>query len=334
MDEKNEMSKELIEDARELGLLSCSPLPESNGESNADESAEKFLETVIEIAKRNQALALSLVASSMVLVEFRSSESGLHAFAVTEPRSGSDLRSCRTRLKNGRIYGVKTLITNAELAEDFAVLALDLDSANSDRPAGSTGLKSNPLKLCLVYRPGNESRIKVRKINVSAFRGSGIGVVKFDGVRVEEVVEDGAKAVVRILTHSRPLFSAIALGMAERCIETAANYAKRRKAFGKSVIEFQGLSFQLADCLADVEALRGLIYRAFRAGEEKAYLSAVCKLFAARAVKKCTDVCMEVLAGHGLVRGGYIERAYRDAKAFDVGEGTSEIMRLIISRKL
>ncbi len=301
MDRGNEMKIELIEKAKEFGLLNLKP------------EGEEFLKIVEELSKRNQSLALSLVANSMFLVEFEEwgSAETLHAFAITEPKSGSDLKACRTKLNDGKVYGVKTLVTNAELAESFAVLASE----------------SGRLKLCVVRR---DDKVKVRKLNVSSFRGSGIGVVKFDGAEAEDVKEEGTKAVMRTLTYSRPFFSAIALGMSERCLEVAINYAKRRRAFGKSVLEFQGVSFQLAECVTEVEALRCLISEALRKRE---HLSAVCKLFAAKTVKKVTDVCLQVLAGHGLIRGGYVERAYRDAKAFDVGEGTSEIMKLLISRR-
>jgi len=300
MDEKNEMSRELIEDAGDLGLLSRKP------------EGEEFYRTVVEIARRNQSLALSIVASSMVLVEFGDYTGRLHAFAVTEPESGSDLKVCKTRIRNGKVYGVKTLITNAELAEDFAVLAVDEDR--------------DKLKLCLVERSG----VSVRKLNVSSFRGSGIGVVRFEGARVVDEA-DGLKAVMNTLNFSRPFFSAIALGISERCLEEAINYARRRKAFGKPVLEYQGISFQLAECVAEIEALRALIEKAIKSRGET-QISAICKLFAAKTVKKVTDVCLQVIAGHGLVKGCYVERAYRDAKAFDVGEGTSEIMKLIISR--
>ncbi len=301
MDERNEMNAKLIELAEEAKLLN----PE------VDELPE-FCDKVRQVARANQAFALSIVANAMVSFASQLCQldmpSGLKAFALTEPSSGSDLKNISTTF-NGKVRGVKTLVTNAELAEVFAVLARE--------ESGYT--------LCFVS--GKDAEI--RKLNVSAFRGSGISAVKFDA-NVICKVDDGLKIALQTLNYSRPAFSAIALGISEECLNRALKYAYKRKAFGKSVLDFQSVSFALAECCAEVEALRAVVEKASR--KPDAYNSAVCKLLAAKTVKKVTDCAMQVLAGHGLVRGGYVERAYRDAKAFDVGEGTSEMMKLAISK--
>lgn len=303
MDDRNEMREELVSLADKLGLLKpeIKELPD-------------FCETVRRIAGKNQAFALTLVANAMSHFSLQLSKTeldlGLSGFALTEPGSGSDMRKISTRFENGKLWGVKTLITNAELAENFAVLAKSGDK----------------YLLCFVER----DEVLVRKLNVSAFRGSGIGVVKLRGARAEEVVEDGLKMASSVLNHSRPAFSSVALGIAERCLEIAVNYAKRRKVFGKTVFDLQKL--KLAECHAEIEALRSVIEKASRNPDPEN--SAVCKLLAAKTVKHVADCSVQVLAGHGLIKGCYVERAYRDAKAFDVGEGTTEIMKLILSKYL
>ncbi len=309
MDEKNEMSPELIKLAEKCDLL------------NPDvKNLNDFCEKVKEIAKRNQSLALSIVANSMTYFAlqlsgyqtgYQSDEKKLSCFALTEPRSGSDIKNLKTTFseKVEKVIGTKTLVTNAELAEVFTVLA--------KCESGSV--------LCIC-----SDCYEVRKLNVSCFRGSGISAVKFDN-KTEIVIKDGVKLAMEVLNYSRPAFSAIALGISEKCLEIAINYAKRRKAFGKRISDFQALKFSLADCMADVYSLKCLIEKA--SYKPDAFKSAVCKLVAAKTVKKVTDTALQVIAGHGLIRGCYVERAYRDAKAFEIGEGTSEVMKLIISRE-
>lgn len=303
MDKRNEMNKDLVNMAEKLGLLN----PEL-------EKLPEFCKIVSEVAKRNQALALSLVANAMTHFSLEISdvklELGFSGFAITEPSSGSDIKEISTKIKNGRLWGTKTLITNAELARNFAVLAKS----------------ESGYFLCFIDRDGTT----IRKLNVSAFRGSGIGVLKMDGVKARAVVEDGIKITSSVLNYSRPAFSSIAVGIAEKCLEVAVNYSKRRIVFGKTVFDHHKM--RLAECYAEVEALKAVIDKASRHPNTKN--SAVCKLLAAKTVKKVVDCSLQVLAGHGLIRGGYIERAYRDAKAFDIGEGTSEIMKLLLSRYL
>jgi len=138
------------------------------------------------------------------------------------------------------------------------------------------------------------------------------------------------------LSKSRVVFSALGLGIAERCLELAIKYAKERKAFGKIVAEFQGIQWMLAEVSAEIEAVKSLIYRTAKLAEDGdiTKLSAMCKLLIARTAKKAADIAVEIYGGHGLIRGSPVERAYRDAKALDIGEGTSEIMKIVIARQI
>jgi isovaleryl-CoA dehydrogenase len=130
-------------------------------------------------------------------------------------------------------------------------------------------------------------------------------------------------------------------GIAERCLEAAVRYAKGRSAFGKKVAEFQGIQWMLAELKAEIESLRSLIYHSARVadGDEKseldvATLGAICKLKAAKLAKRSSDVAVEIYGGHGIVSTSPVERAYRDAKLLDIAEGTSEVMKIIISRAI
>ncbi len=304
MDKKNEMNPELIRLAKKCGLL-----------NPKIENLLDFCKIVEDIAKVNQSFALSIVANAMTCFALDLSdiqpENELSSFSLTEPTSGSDIKNLKTFYDFKIVKGVKTLVTNAEMAKNFMVLA--------KTEKGEV--------LCLCKRKNN--CISVRKLDTTAFRGSGIGVVKFN-VEPEIVLKDGIRLSLNVLNYSRPAFSAIALGISEKCFEIALNYAKRRKSFNKKLIEHQAVKFALAECFAEIESLKSMVYKASK--KPNSVTSAVCKLLAAKTIKKVVDCTMQVLGGHSLVRGGYVERAYRDCKAFDIGEGTNEVMKIIISK--
>jgi len=329
MDEEDRMDSELIEMAFDSGLMAVT-IPEKYG--GLGKSFRDLCELAEELGKVNAGFAVSVAAHHMAANTINLSGSDelkekwlpklckkLAAFATTEPKAGSDLKSIELEAgEEGDFYilnGNKTLITNAELAEVFVVLA-----RCGDR-----------FSLFVVER---KDGIEVRKLNAGGMRGSGLASIRFNEVEVpkEDSIPNGLKAVMKTLTASRPVFSAIGLGIAERCIELAIKYAKERKAFGKSISEFQGIQWMLAEVAADIEALRLLVYNA--AEKCNAVSSATCKLFAAKTAKKAADVAVEIFGGHGTLRGAAVERAYRDAKMLDIGEGTSEIMKLIIAREL
>ncbi len=329
MDETDRMDPELIRTAFDYSLMGIT-IPERYG--GLGKGLSELCMVAEELGKVNAGFAVSLAAHHMAAnsINLNGSEElkekwlkklcrRLAAFATTEPRAGSDLKSVGLEArKEGDCYilnGNKTLITNGELAEVFVAL----------------GRCDDDFGLFVVER---KKGIEVRKLNAGGMRGSGLSSLHFNNVEVseEDLIPDGLEAVMSTLSASRPVFSAIGLGIAERCLELAIKYAKSRKAFGKRISEFQGIQWMLAEVATEIEALRLLVYNA--AEKCNAVDSAVCKLFAARTAKKAADVAVEMFGGHGTLRGSAVERAYRDAKMLDIGEGTSEIMKLIIAREL
>jgi len=328
MDEEDRMDTELIRTAFNYGLMGIT-IPEKYG--GLGKGFNELCMLAEELGKTNAGFAVSVAAHHMAANAINLDGSDelkerwlkklckkLAAFATTESRTGSDLRSIELKAKEeGDCYvlnGNKTLITNAELAEVFVVLA-----------------KAEDFKLFVIER---KDGIEVRKLNAGGMRGSGLVSIRFNDVEVpkEDSISNGLKAVMNTLNASRPVFSAIGLGIAERCLELAIKYSKERKAFGKRISEFQGIQWMLAEVAAEIEALRLLVNNAVE--KRNAINSAICKLFAARTAKKAADTAVEIFGGHGTLRGSAVERAYRDAKMLDIGEGTSEIMKLIIAREL
>ncbi|AEA47829.1 acyl-CoA dehydrogenase family protein [Archaeoglobus veneficus] len=329
MDEEDRMDAELIKTAFELGLMGVT-VPEKYG--GLGKSFKKLCMLIEELGKVNAGFAVSVAAHHMAANAINLNGSGglkekwlpqfckkLAAFATTEPKAGSDLKSIELEARDeGDCYvlnGNKTLITNGELAEVFVVLARC----------------DNGFSLFVVERGEG---MKVRKLNAGGMRGSGLVSIRFNDVEVpkEDSIPNGLKAVMNTLNVSRPVFSAIGLGIAERCLDLAIKYAKERKAFGKRISEFQGIQWMLAEVAADIEALRLMVYSTAESCDP--VRSAMCKLIAAKTAKKAADVAIEIFGGHGTLRGAAVERAYRDAKILDIGEGTSEIMKLIIARGL
>ncbi len=254
----------------------------------------------------------------------------LGAIAITEPTGGSDVANA-IKLKAERrgdsyvLNGVKTLITNSTLAEIFIVI-------------GRTGEGAKGLTAFIVERGDG---IEVVKLNPSGMRGSGIGTVSFRGVEVSAqnvLVGEGKgmRVALGTLAPNRVPFAAMGLGIAENCLEMAINRAKKREAFGQRIADFQAIQFMLAELATDIESTRSLIYRAAEIAntDDVTVLAAMCKLKAAEVAKKAADLVVEIHGGYGIIAGTPADRAYRDAKIIDIAEGTSEMMKLIISRSI
>ncbi len=248
--------------------------------------------------------------------------------AITEGKGGSDVGgavSLRAE-KNGDIYilnGAKTLITNGMFADTFIVI-------------GRTGEGPKGLTAFLVDRGDG---ISATKIDLSGMRGSGLASVRFENVEVHEsnvLVGEGKgmRVALGTLAPNRIPFAAMGLGIAERCLELAVERAKTRKAFGGTLSDLQAVQFMLADVAVEIEALRRTIYSIAQSIQDSNYEGAVTKILAARVAKRAADVAVEIFGGHGLNMGSDVERAYRDAKVLDIAEGATEVMKLLIARKI
>ena len=341
IDRNNEMDKAVLEKLFEKNLMGVFAPKEYGGLGLGYVEASRLAE---ELGKVSGGVAHSVVVHNMGVDALRLfgndeqkekwlkklTSGSVGGLAITEARGGSDVASSiqLEARKEGDVYvlnGTKTFITNAAFGDIFVVI-------------GRTGEGAKGLTAFIVEKSDG---IKVTKQEPSGMRGSGLSTVSFKDVEVpaENVLVGegkGMRVALGTLAPNRIPFAAMGLGIAEKCLEIAISHAKSRQAFGQRVADFQAIQFMLAEVAADIEAVRRMIYHAAEVANQgdATVLGAMCKLKAAQVAKKAADVAVEIHGGYGIISGTPADRAYRDAKIIDIAEGTSEIMKLLISRQI
>ncbi len=256
------------------------------------------------------------------------------AYCVTEPGAGSDVSGIRTQAKKvGSEYvinGSKMWITNASVASWYFVLAYTDTSA---KHKGMSGF----------IIPADAPGIVVGKKEWNmGQRASDTRGITFENVKVPERFRlgregDGFKIAMSAFDHTRPAVSAGAVGLARRAMDEAIEYSKTRKAFGHPISGFQAINFMIADMATGIEAARLLVYKAaylIDKGERNTKFAAMAKAFAADIVMRTTTDAVQIFGGYGYSSEYPVEKLMRDAKIYQIYEGTSQIQRLIISREL
>jgi acyl-CoA dehydrogenase len=262
------------------------------------------------------------------------SEPCFAAYCVTEPGAGSDVSGIRTQAKKvGSEYvinGSKMWITNASVADWYFVLAYTDPSL---KHKGMTGF----------VVPAKTPGITVGKKEWNmGQRASDTRGITFDEVKVPEKYRlgkegDGFKIAMSAFDHTRPAVSAGAVGLARRAMDEAIQYATSRKAFGQPIANYQAVSFMIADMAKDIEAARLLVHRAawtIDQGERNTKFAAFAKAFAADMVMRVTTDAVQVFGGYGYSEEYPVEKLMRDAKIYQIYEGTSQIQRLIIAKEI
>lgn len=256
----------------------------------------------------------------------------LGALALTEPGAGSDLQGIQTRaVKDGNewvINGAKMWCTNATIAEYIITLA------RTD-PAG--GSRSLSMILVPADTPGLRIGPPEKKMGL---KGSPTSAVTYENVCVPlgnlvGAQGSGLQQTLTTLDGGRISIGAISLGLARAAFENAVAYAKERHAFGAPIANLQAIQWMLADAATEIAAARNLLYyAAWRKQEGKPYTqeAAMAKLFASEMGERVCRNAMQVFGGYGYSREYPVERMYRDARLMTIGEGTSEIQRLVIAR--
>ncbi|MHB1526325.1 MAG: acyl-CoA dehydrogenase family protein [Candidatus Dormibacteria bacterium] len=257
------------------------------------------------------------------------------AYALSEPDAGSDAGAMRTRARrDGEDYlldGTKMWITNGGVADLIVVFA------STDPGAGTRGISAF---LVDGDSPGLERREIHGKLGI---RGSNTAELIFTNCRVPAdriLGAEGAgfKIAMAVLDRSRPQIGSQALGIGAGALEYALAYAKQRHQFGRAIAEFQGIQFMLADMAAQMEAARCLTHEACRAidaGDPRTTeLAAMAKLVASDAAMRVTTDAVQILGGYGYVNEFPVERMMRDAKITQIYEGTNQIQRLVIAKRL
>jgi alkylation response protein AidB-like acyl-CoA dehydrogenase len=258
----------------------------------------------------------------------------LGAWGLTEPGSGSDASGMRTTaVKDGDdwiISGTKNFITNASYANIAVVIAV------TDRNDTKRGITAFAVEM---DRPGIRPGKKENKLGM---RSSDTAELVLEECRVPDAnrlgkVGEGFIGAMKVLDGGRISIAALSLGVARGAYEAARDYAKQRTAFGKPIAEFQAIQFMLADMATEIDAARLLTHRAAAikdSGEKVTQFSAMAKLYASEVAVRCTEKGVQIFGGYGFVKDFPAEKYYRDVKLCTIGEGTSEIQRVVIARNL
>lgn len=258
----------------------------------------------------------------------------LGCWALTEPGSGSDASGMHTTaVRDGDhwvLNGTKNFITNATHAQVAVVLAV------TDRDDQKHGVSAFVVEM---DRPGIRAGKKENKLGM---RISDTAELVLENCRVPDShvlgqLGHGFKDAMRVLDGGRISIASLALGIAEGAYQAARKYAMERQAFGQPIARFQAIEFMLADMATEIDAARLLCYRAATlkdAGEKVTTASAMAKLYASEVAVRVTEKCVQIHGGYGFIKEYPAEKFYRDVKLTTIGEGTSEIQRLVIARAI
>ncbi len=258
----------------------------------------------------------------------------LGAFALTEPNAGSDAGNTQTKaiLSDGKftVNGQKVFCTNAGYAGVIIFTARIIED-DIEKGIGA-----------LYVDAGTPGLILGEPEDKMGWKGSDTRSVYFDNMVISEKnilgdIKTGYKQFLQTLTAGRITIAALSIGIAQGAYESALNYTNEREAFGKKINQFQAVSFKLADMATQIEAAKLLVYNAAwlkDQGKDVIKSAAMAKLFSSEAAMKITTDAIQIHGGYGYIREYNVERFFRDAKILEIGEGTSEIQRIIISREI
>jgi len=348
LDREAKFSEQIFKKIGELGLLGI-PFPEKYGGSGGDTIS--YAIAVEEIGKvcggtgLSYAAAVSLGASPIFyfgteeqkqkyLVPLASGQA-IASFGLTEPNAGSDAGGTQTTaVLDGDEYvinGEKCWITNASYAETITVTAV----------IGKDSRGKNIISAFIVPA-GTKGMTITSPYEKMGVRASDTTQIVLEGVRVpkENILGDsekGFKQFLYTLDGGRISIAALAVGLAQGAFERTLAYAKERKQFGQPISSFQAIQFKLADMAMEIEIARNMVYKAAwlkDQGKPFTKESAYAKLFATEMAFRTCNQAIQIHGGYGYMREYEVERFLRDAKLLEIGEGTSEIQRLVIARQL
>jgi alkylation response protein AidB-like acyl-CoA dehydrogenase len=333
-----------------MGLLGV-PISEEDGGAGLDTLA--YAITVEELSRAWGALGIIVAAHISLgcgpLVQAGTAEQRqrflvpmaqgkvLGAYGLTEPEAGSDSGGTRTTARQDGdggewvINGRKRFITNAGRAGTYIVTARTGERADGGPEISAFIVEAGT--------PGFEIGRLEEKLGLHA---SATGELLFDDCRVpaDQLLGergDGWKLFLKILDGGRISIGAMALGIAQAALDAATQYARQRKQFGRPIGSFQAVAFMIADMSTEIEAARQMIYRAAWLKDQKrdyGLAAAQAKLFASEVSQRATNNAVQVHGGYGYIEEYKVERYLRDAKLTEIGEGTSQIQRLVIGRKV
>jgi alkylation response protein AidB-like acyl-CoA dehydrogenase len=345
-DREERFPTELVPKLAEMGLLGIR-IPQDYGGSGMD--TVSYAICVEEIARVDGSTALTVASHNGLgtghVLSFGSEElkrrylpqaargAMLAAWALTEPGSGSDAAALRTTARREGeewvIDGTKTFITQGSVGGFCVVLART-----------NPGLPKQRGITAFVVEHGTPGFTASKHMLKLGCRSSDTAELTFEGVRIHDgqrvgEVDNGFADTMRILDRGRISIAAMALGLGYGALDKAVAYAKDRKAFGKSIAEYQAVQWRLADAKTELDAAALLTLRAAwlaDQGRRHSREASMAKLFASEAATRACNSAVQVHGGYGYVREFDVERHLRDVKLCEIGEGTSEVQRMVIAK--
>ena len=346
-DEREEFPLEIVRRMGELGLFGL-PIPQEYGGLGAD--ALTWALVIEELARADSSVAVTLsVASGLaggMIVRYGTAEQKerwlpqvaagrtLGSFALTEPSGGSDIRALRTTAHEAEggwtIDGSKSFITNSGTPlSGFLVVACRTDAPPHDVstilvPADAEGLVIGPPYRKMGWRSSDTHEV--------SFQGCRVGADQLVGARGH-----GLSQCLAALDDGRISIAAMSVGLAQACLDASLAYAGEREAFGRPIGDHEAVAFKLADMRVGIDAARLLTHRAaWLKDQDRPYTAAAAaaKLHASTVANACARDAVQIHGGYGYTEEFPVARYYRDAKVLEIGEGTSEILRLVLARDL
>jgi short-chain 2-methylacyl-CoA dehydrogenase len=350
MDRTGEFPYEIVRQMGELGLLGL-PFPEEYGGAGADFLS--YCLAIEEISRGDVSVGITMEAHTSLGASpfflFGSEEQKqryllplargeqLWAFGLTEPEAGSDSGGTQTRavLREGcwHINGSKNFITNAGTDMTGGVT---ITAVTGKRPDGHNEITN------IIVPKGTPGYIIGNAYKKMGWRASDTRPLTFEDCKVSEgnilgQRGDGFKQFMQILDAGRVAIAALSVGLAQACLDEALSYAKERKQFGKHLSKFQAIQFKLADMDTEIELARLMYYKAawlHMQGKPYTREASIAKLFASETAKRAADQAVQIHGGYGFMDEYPVSRYWRNVKVNEIGEGTSEVQRMLIAKLL
>ncbi len=350
MDREEAFPYDLVAKMAELGFLGL-PFPEAYGGAGAD--TVSYALAIMEIARADASTAITMAAhvslGATPFYLFGSEEQKqrylvplaqgkmLWGFGLTEPEAGSDAGNCRTtaQLENGqwRVNGTKAFITNSgtDLTGGTTITAI------SDRRADGRPEISN-----IIVPQATPGFTRSKKYRKMGWRASDTRELSFVDARVPEENllgkrGEGLKQFLTILDGGRISVAALSVGLAMGAYDEALAYAKERRAFGQTISKFQAIQFKLVDMLCEIEHSKLMVLKAaWEKDNKRDFLqtASLAKLYAAEVSRRVVNEAVQIHGGYGFMDEYPVSRMYRDQKINEIGEGTNEVQRVVIARRM
>ena len=350
MDRSSEFPYEIVHKMAELGLLGL-PFPEKYGGAGAD-----FLSYCLaleEIGRGDASVGITMEAhtslGSMPFYLFGSEEQKqqylvplargeqLWAFGLTEPNAGSDSAGTETRAVKAdgvwHINGAKTFITNAGTDMTGGVTITAVTGKQSDGHKEITNF---------IVPKGTPGYVIGNPYHKMGWRASDTRPLSFEDCQVPDENRlgsqgDGFRQFMSILDAGRIAIAALSVGLAQACLDESLAYSRERHQFGRPITSFQAIQFKLADMATEIELARNMYYKAaWLHMEKRPYTreASMAKLFASETAKRCADQAVQIHGGYGFMDEYPVSRYWRNVKVHEIGEGTSEVQRILIFKNL